>query len=1074
MSYKEYTPISKKGDQSTFIPEELLKSQEEGIEKIPKNIKNDWDHWVASKIDITKEKLFEIFSAEQIDSIGLAILNFENGNGMIISDETGIGKGRILSGICKWAFLNNKKVLFFTEREHLFTDFWRDLKDTETIKSIINPILFHSNSKIYDQEGKPILKSNPSTVKEIQKNGFPLDTNLVLTNYSQISFKDHIASKKDLLIEYSKDNVIILDESHNAAGDSNVNNFLLKLLDITPNFIFSSATFIKDETHIKLYEKILGFDKDTTSLLKRLLNNSNEQILRKIITYELTKKLKFWRREHEPIEVNWNNIICEQTEKEKKYLDKYAEIINDLFTLSKMISADQKTDLILSNWATSGATINRLSRSLILMFKINKTVESVKKTITDNEKAVIVMNSTFSSIIKKIIDHTENKKTIEKEDNIEYQDEIEPEIELKTKFILNFKKALDYIIDDTVGDYINEQKDKINNKEIFNFLDFIKAKTELFSDLSISPIDEIINKLKNDGIECSEISGRTFKVNENNEIEKINKESRQSIIKKFNDGQTNVVILTRAGSAGISLHSSKEFKDTRKRQLYELEITDRPTYRLQFIGRVNRKNQLNKPGFNTITTNHPFEQRILNLEQIKLQKLQSHISGDEMKHFKENIFNLYTDKVNENIFLFLKNNQELAFKMGINIKKSPNEDYYFLNSILKRCIILNSEQQNFIYDFLIYCQLCEEKVKLNNYFPKSIQVDKVKTFWQQMTEQQKNDFTQSYKNFPLLTLNQLKFPWVGTAEVISTYETKLNFNHKYKEELEINKNKNNDIKLFIEKYIQNISLTKEYIDKFLNQQIIPLISKIEIGKIINIETNENKIFGYIHDITIPKIKENFKYAQLFLIHIKTINPHINPQITYPNDDFYITLDDFIMANSIKFYNQEINWQQYERPQKELQRKDLCWIGHPIYVEFIKQAYSSGKTKFFNVAGVNQVFTIIPNHIKKVIDTIKKPYYGANHIMENFITKKITKLSTVWEDPRLIKPTLKLEATKTGYTIHVAKEIIYNKNIIDYKLKQSLKDYKGTIDSFDTFFIQFKEMRKILFMLEQRGVIWFNL
>ena len=86
--------------------------------------------------------------------------------------------------------------------------------------------------------------------------------------------------------------------------------------------------------------------------------------------------------------------------------------------------------------------------------------------------------------------------------------------------------------------------------------------------------------------------------------------------------EKDVIIITRAGASGISLHASAIFKDKRVRDLYELEITNRPTYRLQFIGRVNRKNQVVQPEFYTVVTKLPFEQRILNVEQQKLKKLQ--------------------------------------------------------------------------------------------------------------------------------------------------------------------------------------------------------------------------------------------------------------------------------------------------------------------------------------------------------------------------------------------------------------------------------------------------------------------
>ena len=131
--YLPYEPLSKKGDESTYVPEELSIAQKKAIKTIPKKITNIWDDWVCEQLQLNKEELFSFFSSEQIDSIGICIYNFQNKSNFIIGDETGIGKGRILSGISRWAILNNLKVLFFTEREHLLTEFWKDLSQTKNL-----------------------------------------------------------------------------------------------------------------------------------------------------------------------------------------------------------------------------------------------------------------------------------------------------------------------------------------------------------------------------------------------------------------------------------------------------------------------------------------------------------------------------------------------------------------------------------------------------------------------------------------------------------------------------------------------------------------------------------------------------------------------------------------------------------------------------------------------------------------------------------------------------------------------------------------------------------------------------
>ena len=104
--YLPYEPLSKKGDESTYVPEELSIAQKKAIKTIPKKITNIWDDWVCEQLQLTKEELFSFFSSEQIDSIGICIYNFQNKSNFIIGDETGIGKGSsksIAKGDGRWS-----------------------------------------------------------------------------------------------------------------------------------------------------------------------------------------------------------------------------------------------------------------------------------------------------------------------------------------------------------------------------------------------------------------------------------------------------------------------------------------------------------------------------------------------------------------------------------------------------------------------------------------------------------------------------------------------------------------------------------------------------------------------------------------------------------------------------------------------------------------------------------------------------------------------------------------------------------------------------------------------------------
>lgn len=1077
--YVPYQAISKKGDQTAFVPIELQEAQQQGIKLLPKKLVEKWDDWVATELGFpNKEDLFEVFSAEQIDSIGLTIHNFNNGHGFIIADETGIGKGRILSGICRWAINHGKKIMFFTERESLFSDFWRDLNDTNTIPLLKNPIVFHSSSKVYDQNtGDVVIKGTAKVVKGIEKTGFPEDSNFVMTNYSQISLKTHKETKKDIMIDYCKNNLIIMDESHNGTGESNTKKFLLSLTDVSSNIVFSSATYIKDESQLDLYEKVISFDSATIKMMKKLLKSDRNMILRKVFTYELTKKLQFWRREHAPIEGDWKTVLCERYEEQSKYLNQFSHTLNSLFGIvNQLLDNPALSNMQIENvWFSLGSTINRLSRNLLLLFKIEDLCDSIiNNSLKNNHKAVVVIDSTFSSIINKVIAF-QNKYKLK--DNLNHEDDDDDtdaeefdEKLAESDYELNFQQILLYIIDEVIGNVIEEHK-PIIDEEIIDEFEKLKESTALFKPLQISPIDMIIQNLAKHGIKANEISGRTFYINEEGKVAKLQKRPKPHLVAEFNSGEVDVTILTRAGASGLSLHASAAFKDQRIRDLYELEINTRSTYRLQFIGRVNRKNQVVQPEFYTVVTKLAFEQRILNMEQDKLRKLQSHISGDETKLSQATVMNFYTDYCDMAAKQFLKTYPKVAFQMGISLKKKK-EDLYYVDSLLKRCIVLSSEQQEFIYKYLIYATECEEKLNIRLGGADKVQYSNMTTFWHEMDNSMQNDFKITFGKIPEAAINQFKFPWVGLMEVNSTYKTKVLLEYNLKSALNKNLEKQSVIQAYLANVLSYLYQKQEYNSDYMSKTVTPLLRSIKIGVQVSMKTSNGMIHGYIHDITFPNVPKPYTFTNLCLLHIKTVNPHLRDNIFYAPEDYYINLNDFL-ETKVQVSNKPINWLHYSRPEKEFQRKNYCFIGHPVYIEFLHQCYGIGEVRYIQVGFKKNMCLFLPDGINpQEVLKMKRPLYSANRIKDGLFSNYILELSTTWQPEDEIKPQFKIRKEKDGFKLLVAEEIMRDNEIIDFPLRKMMSDRDGRLNGFAYFRFDYKKIITLLHMFEKREYLWF--
>ncbi len=1101
--YKEYQTISQKNDSSTYVPLELLEAQQIGIERIDKKIRSRFDDFVAEELHLSKDNLWQYYSSEQIDSIGLTIINFKEGKSFLIGDETGIGKGRILSGILRWSIKNNKKVIFFTERAHLLSEFWKDLEDTNNIELLKDPILFHSTTKVYNKAGDIVLKGRSKTIENIKKNGFPVDCNLVLTNYSQISLKEHKKSRKDVLSSYCKDALIIMDESHNAAGESNIRSFIEDLQDLTPYVVYSSATFIKDESQINFYHKCLNINSKSLNFFRKIFKGDEHGIVRKMLTYEMTKNLQFWRREHAPLDVKWNVVLC-QNDIINQSIDNYSEIINQLFTvvtdISKLNSEESKK--INNAWFGLGGTINRLSRNLLLLLKVQGLSDAVENSLSQNHKAVIVIDSTMASIIEKIKNFYEThpeyaisngfaqkgykgKKSSDDEEDSDDHDSLDLDSsDLNIKF--SFEEALKYIVNEILFEFI-EQIDiipeetwiscGINKNWIQMQYDELIDKSKKFSQLSLSPIDDIKNRFKEKNIACAEISGRNFHLIDN-KIEILKQEPKTKIVKQFNEGQCDVIIITRAGASGISLHASKAFSDQRVRDLFELEITNRPTYRLQFIGRVNRKNQVHQPRFFSIVTSLPFEQRILNIENQKLKKLQTHISGDKDKLQQENVFNFYNDYTDQCLKEYLQNHPEQAFQMGINTQGNKGQ-FHYTDSVLKRCVVLDVEQQNELLNFMI--QSVEQNILLqqNNQKPVSIDMDSktFETFWHDMDEHDLKHYKKNVDLMPLARMNDFSKPWVGISNMKKKFIIHPVYIDNLKHDFTKNYEKNSSVKIIFKCMIDNFRENmKGYEIKFFEQHFKPLLNKLSLGRTVSLTHHHVKIFGYVHDMIYPDIQDIEKYPQMILIHLKTINPMMHKSVHYYHEDFYISLRDIIDSHALIIYDTPINWQQFERSAQTIEKSYLNLVGNPIYMQFINNCYQFGTPHTMSIINSQKFFIDLPfGMTQESLSRLKKPFFNANVIIEKLIKKEISDLSSSFkiED----RPDMFWVSNAQGYLLYVKPDVSKNTDIFDYMLKNKIKDMykchsKVKDETYFIYEVPFKKMRMVLSLFEQKNFIWF--
>lgn len=166
----------------------------------------------------------------------------------------------------------------------------------------------------------------------------------------------------------------------------------------------------------------------------------------------------------------------------------------------------------------------------------------------------------------------------------------------------------------------------------------------------------------------------------------------------FNNGRCDVIYLNRAGSAGLSLHASPRFADTRQRQSIDLQISEDPTTRLQLNGRANRYDQVITPRHVTSTSGIYGETRQVMMQNKKLATLSANTrssreSPAELAHVPDLL-----NRVGEGVAReYLLENGGIMRRMGISLDELGSSSFNAINRLTSRAVLLTTAEQRSMY-----------------------------------------------------------------------------------------------------------------------------------------------------------------------------------------------------------------------------------------------------------------------------------------------------------------------------------------------------------------------------------------
>ncbi|NEP20260.1 MAG: hypothetical protein F6J97_25825 [Leptolyngbya sp. SIO4C1] len=149
-----YQPRSQGRSMETLIPRNMEAAAQFALDRFEQQ-HGFIDEYVRAHLGYGSiEELHGRLYAEQVDTIGLAISNLERGDGFVIGDQTGIGKGCQCASLMQYAKRQGKPVIFLTKGPDLYKDMMRDLATIGV--SEFNPFATNSNLNITLENGSAL------------------------------------------------------------------------------------------------------------------------------------------------------------------------------------------------------------------------------------------------------------------------------------------------------------------------------------------------------------------------------------------------------------------------------------------------------------------------------------------------------------------------------------------------------------------------------------------------------------------------------------------------------------------------------------------------------------------------------------------------------------------------------------------------------------------------------------------------------------------------------------------------------------------------------------------------------
>jgi predicted RNA methylase len=736
----------------TVVPDSMDYETHSAVKRIKEAVGDDIDEFVRQRLKYRSQvELCKALSAEQIDAVAMAIYNIEvRKQGMIIGDQTGIGKGRIAASMVRYAVNQGYKPIFITEKANLFSDLYRDLSaigSSHLVPFIVNGK--ESKTDIKDENGTIIYQALPPTEQNrvFKDKEVPKKFDFVMATYSQFNSPEKKPEKPSFLNAIAKDNIIIMDESHNSSGSSNTGEYMQGVLAQTKGVVFLSATFAKRPDNMPVYAmktSISDANMSKEELVEAITKGG--VALQEVLASQLVEEGQMLRRERsfEGVEVNYITLDAKEQE-HKAIADNITSILRDVISFQKNFVDDEIEELdkiavaegkemeVRKGTSEAGVAsqpyfskVFNVINQMLFSIKAEAVAERTIERLKEGKKPVIAFASTMGSFIEQM----------ENEHGMPVKDGDTINADFSEVLMKGLDGVLRYTEKDVNGESIYKQfnMSELSPEAQAEYIRISEKIKSVSTGITISPIDVIIQKLERAGFSVAEVTGRKYGV-------QLNLKTNQGLVlarkklntndafRKFNNNEVDVLMINQSGSTGASAHAIVTAKvpkeEVRQRVMIVLQAELDINTEVQKRGRINRTGQILKPIYDYVNSAIPAEKRLMMMLQKKLKSLDANTSSNQKQSTKildvPDFLNKYGDKIVTEYLIENPEANELLnnpLKLNDTSNEDANSTEDAAHKVSGRVAVLSTKMQQ---DF--YNEIAERYIDFVDYLKQSGEYD---------------------------------------------------------------------------------------------------------------------------------------------------------------------------------------------------------------------------------------------------------------------------------------------------------------------------------------------------------------